>query len=142
MLNQTLKELRKKNKITQEQLAQIIGVERSSIGKYESPTKPVIPSSDILMRMAEYFNVSIDYLMGRENETLQPEKKQTKEEKDIEKIIDNAINSLSGTDGLMFDGEVPATEEEIEQLKNLMRIGVAAAKQRAKEKFTPKKYRK
>ena len=39
-------------KITQEQLAQIIGVERSSIGKYESPTKPVIPSSDIILRIA------------------------------------------------------------------------------------------
>lgn len=66
MLNIKLKELRKANKITQEQLAEIIGVERSSVGKYESPTKPVIPSPDIITRIADYFNVSVDYLLDRE----------------------------------------------------------------------------
>ncbi len=66
MLNQRLKLLRQEKKITQEQLAEIIGVERSSIGKYESPNKPVVPSSDIIVRLAEYFNVSVDYLLGRE----------------------------------------------------------------------------
>ncbi len=66
MLNTKLKELRKVNKITQEQLAEIIGVERSSVGKYESPTKPVIPSPDIITRIADYFNVSVDYLLDRE----------------------------------------------------------------------------
>lgn len=66
MLNQRLKSLRQEKKITQEQLAEIIGVERSSIGKYESPNKPVVPSSDIIIKLAEYFNVSVDYLLGRE----------------------------------------------------------------------------
>lgn len=66
MLNIRLKELRKRNKITQEQLAEIIGVERSSVGKYESPTKPVIPSTDIVNKIADYFEVSTDYLFGRE----------------------------------------------------------------------------
>ena len=67
MLNLTLKELRKQKGITQEQLADILGVERSSVGKYESPSKPVIPSSDVLIRMSEYFNVSIDYLLTSRN---------------------------------------------------------------------------
>ncbi|MDD6988793.1 helix-turn-helix domain-containing protein [Ruminococcus sp.] len=76
-------------------------------------------------------------------DTQQPKKKkQTKDEKEIEKIIENTIENLSNTDGLMFDGEVPATEEEIEQLKSAMRIGLAMAKEKARQKFTPKKYRK
>lgn len=66
MFSEKLKELRKLKKITQEQLADIIGVERSSIGKYESPKKPVIPSTDIQIRIADYFNVTVDYLLGRE----------------------------------------------------------------------------
>ena len=66
MLNQRLKLLRQEKKRTREQLAEIIGDERSSIGKYESPNKPVVPSSDIIVRLAEYFNVSVDYLLGRE----------------------------------------------------------------------------
>ncbi len=58
-----LKQLRKEKGITQEQLAQILGVERSSIGKYEGKDK-VMPSDDIKARIAEYFGVSVDYLLG------------------------------------------------------------------------------
>ena len=61
-----LKELRKRHKITQENLANIIGVERSSIGKYESST--TIPSNETLIKIANYFNVSTDYLLGNKEE--------------------------------------------------------------------------
>ncbi len=98
--------------------------------------------NDKLYVIADLFDVSVDYLLGRESKTHQSEKKQTKDEKEIEKIIENTIENLSNTDGLMFDGEVPATEEEIEQLKSAMRIGLAMAKEKARQKFTPKKYRK
>ena len=60
-----LKNLRKSKKITQEELAKIINVERSSIGKYESAN--TIPSNDTLIKIAEYFNVSTDYLLGKTN---------------------------------------------------------------------------
>ena len=63
--SERLKNLRKKKKITQEQLAQIINVERSSIGKYESTN--TIPSNDTLIKIAKYFNVSTDYLLGNDN---------------------------------------------------------------------------
>ena len=62
-----LKELRKRHKITQEQLAKIINVERSSIGKYESAN--TIPSNDTLIKIAKFFNVSSDYLLGNETKT-------------------------------------------------------------------------
>lgn len=58
-----LRALRKQRGITQEQLAEILGVERSSVGKYEGKSK-VIPSDDIKTRIAEYFGVSMDYLLG------------------------------------------------------------------------------
>lgn len=64
MLALRLKELRKKAGITQEQLAAAIDVERSSVGKYESPTKPVQPSSEVLLKLASYFGVTTDYLLG------------------------------------------------------------------------------
>ena len=60
-----LKELRKHHKITQEQLAKIINVERSSIGKYESTD--TLPSRETLIKIAQYFNVSTDFLLGNEN---------------------------------------------------------------------------
>ena len=64
MLGNVLKELRAKHSITQEQLAAAIGVERSSIGKYEG-NQSVIPSVDVLKAIADYFNVTTDYLLGR-----------------------------------------------------------------------------
>ena len=63
MLSERLKQLRKEKGVTQEQLASILGVERSSIGKYEGKSR-IMPSDDIKRRMAEYFGVSIDYLLG------------------------------------------------------------------------------
>lgn len=63
MFAERLKHLRKNKGITQEQLAAIIGVERSSIGKYEGRSQ-TIPSDDVKYRIAEYFGVTIDYLMG------------------------------------------------------------------------------
>ena len=62
MFGDKLRELRKRYGITQDQLAQAIGVERSSIGKYEGRSQ-VIPSDDIKKRIADYFGVSLDYLM-------------------------------------------------------------------------------
>ena len=63
--SEKLKKLRKEKKITQEKLASIIGVERSSIGKYESTN--VMPSIDVLNRISNFFGVSVDYLLGNEN---------------------------------------------------------------------------
>lgn len=71
MFSDRLKELRKQHKITQERLAQMIGVERSSIGKYETG---VIPSPGILKAIANYFDVSIDFLL--DNDSSQATRKQ------------------------------------------------------------------
>lgn len=63
-IGERIKELRKARGITQLQLAKTIGVEQSSIGKYEGK-EGIIPSDDIKIRIADYFGVSLDYLFGR-----------------------------------------------------------------------------
>jgi len=64
MLKERLKELRRRERISQKQLAEAIGVERSSIGKYEG-NQNIIPSVDVLNAIADYFGVTTDYLLGR-----------------------------------------------------------------------------
>lgn len=59
-----LKKLRIKNKISQEKLADAIGVRKSTISMYESGTR--IPKYDKLKLIADYFNADVDVLMGRE----------------------------------------------------------------------------
>ena len=61
-----LRRLRKEHDITQGQLAEVIGVVPSAVGKYERIPQSY-PSVEALIKIADYFNVSTDYLlMGSE----------------------------------------------------------------------------
>lgn len=62
-----LRSLRKSRNMTQGDLAAAIGVEQSSISKYEGKAQ-VIPSNDVKKKIAELFGVSIDYLLGMESQ--------------------------------------------------------------------------
>ena len=61
-----IKELRNEKGISQEELANAINVKNYSIGDWErSRTEPSI---NTLIEIANYFEVSVDYLIGRSNE--------------------------------------------------------------------------
>ncbi len=60
----SLKELRKKSGLTQQQLADKIWVTKASISYYEKSER--IPSPEVLVKLAEAFHVSTDYLLGVE----------------------------------------------------------------------------
>lgn len=63
MFSDILKKLRKEKRITQLELSEIIGVERSSIGKYESGK--AIPSPAVLMALSDFFGVSVNTLLDK-----------------------------------------------------------------------------
>lgn len=58
-----LKELRKKKNISQLKLAMDLGMNQNSISRYENLERQADYST--LIKFANYFNVSIDYLLGR-----------------------------------------------------------------------------
>ena len=62
-----LKSLRKSLGLTQDELANKLEVSRSTIGMYESGSRE--PDYKTLGAIADFFNVSIDYLLGRTNKT-------------------------------------------------------------------------
>lgn len=57
-----LKELRKERGVTQEDLAKFLNVKRNAISRYETDDRE--PDHDVLIKIAQFFNVSIDYLLG------------------------------------------------------------------------------
>ena len=65
-----LKELRKKNELTQQAVAEQLQVDRSTYAKYEIGR--VCPDQQGLLALAELFGVTVDYLLGREGTTPSP----------------------------------------------------------------------
>lgn len=59
-LNNNLKFLRKKKKLTQESLAEALGISRSKLAGYEAT---ITPPLDMMVKIAEYFSVSLDILI-------------------------------------------------------------------------------
>ena len=60
-----LKELRKNKRITQIALQMQTGIEQSLISKFESGER--VPPTETLVLLAEFYNVSIDYILYRTN---------------------------------------------------------------------------
>lgn len=65
MFSKNLKSLRKEKKISQEQLGRVLHISQRSVSRYESGE--VFPSEIILNSIADFFDVSVDYLLGRTN---------------------------------------------------------------------------
>jgi transcriptional regulator with XRE-family HTH domain len=66
LFSERLKELRESNSMTQIDLAELLNVSRQSVGGYENNTTE--PPTDIVVKIADIFNVTCDYLLGRTND--------------------------------------------------------------------------
>ena len=62
MIGERLKKLRKERKITQDDLAELIGVQKTAVSQYE--TNKNDPSDKIKVNIAKHLNISLDYLLG------------------------------------------------------------------------------
>lgn len=90
--SETLKELMAKRNMSQPELADILGVSRVSISKYQNGK--AFPDYAALVKIAEVFNVTTDYLLGR---------------KDAEKHFFDKTVDL-GEEQLMMDNFLKETE--------------------------------
>lgn len=61
-----LMELREKRGLTQHMAAQLLGVTRAAISHYEKDRRE--PDFEVLNRLADFFQVTTDYLLGRESD--------------------------------------------------------------------------
>ena len=78
MIGKALKALREERGLSQVELAKQLDISASAIGMYEVNSRE--PSDDIKTKIAEYFDVSIDYLLGVSDVRNPNENKNTDEE--------------------------------------------------------------
>lgn len=126
--------------VTSYKLSKEIGITQTTLSNWKSGRST--PNVQNLQKIADYFGVTVDYLMtGVEN----PESKKStltpKDERDISRRLEQTLEDLeNGQEALMFDGE-PMDDETKELLKASLENSIRIAKINAKKKFTPKKYR-
>lgn len=132
---EVIKQLCDEHGIAQTALEKELGFGRGSLGKLKSGGT----SAKRLQKIADYFSVSINYLMTGENTEKKEVELNKRDAKQIESIIANTEQLLK-QDGLMFDGN-PASPEAIESIISAMQVGMEMAKKRNKELYTPKKYK-
>ena len=93
--------LRIKSNLTSKELSRIINISESSISLYENDKRK--PSIKLIIKMADFFNVSTDFLLGVSTNTLSELVKDT--EADISTLLENIITLLSNQNYIIFDGK-------------------------------------
>ena len=64
-LSVRLRQLRLDKRLRQDQVARLVGVSKGAISAYETDIRQ--PSYDVLIRLANLYRVSTDYLLGRQD---------------------------------------------------------------------------
>ena len=137
-LYKRIEDLCKENAVTITSMCKESGASRASLTDLKMGRKQKL-SADTLSKIARYFNVSVDYLLGSKTEkapTLT-----AKDERDIAKTMELLMVQLSDGDSLMFDGD-PMSDEARASILSAMQLGLEAAKVKNKATYTPNKYKK
>lgn len=131
-LSTRLKALRKEKGLTLEQMAKDFNSTAITISRYENGIRD--PKGETLNALANYFDVSIDYLFARTNERNSLSKKG---KADVKKTLDEVLLNFESSDGLMFDGQ-PMNKEEFDSFMQSLEVVLTVAKKKQEEKLRKK----
>lgn len=131
-----LKKLADKQGLSVNEVEEKVGLGKNTLYSWKKKT----PSGTNLTKIADYFNVTTDYLLGR-TDTPQFTRK---DERDVQKILTDMTEGLSNDSSLAYmkNGGEEVDEEDAELLRASLENVIRQSKLIAKAKFTPKKYRK
>lgn len=125
MFSVRLKAMRKDRKETQEDIARLLKVQRTTVGEYERGN--ICPPMDKMKILADHFEVSVDYLMGNTNFRTH-EERQERDALDISKNLKVILDYLENQQtALTFNGEV-LNRESREVLISNIQNGLKTAK--------------
>lgn len=137
---ETLYNLRTTRKVTQSELADYLKISKSLISMYERNQRK--PSFEILEGIADFFNVDMNTLHGINKSASLQKDFTSKDERDIQKRLQNILDDLDDNATLNFyNGDEKMDEETKELLRISLESSIRLAKSRAKQKFTPNKYK-
>ena len=139
---EVFEQLLQKHGVTPYKVAKEACVTQTALSNWKSGRST--PSSKTLQKVADYFGVTVDYLMTGRNDVKEKAPELTaRDERDIAKDLNNIMEKLtSGESGpASYDGE-PLDPEAAALFKDELEIALRRLKLINKEKYTPKKYKK
>ena len=138
---ENLKSLRERNNLSQIELSKKIGLSNVTLSQYEKGVRK--PDIQTLALIAQFFNVTTDYLLGNETPPKFKPQLTDKDKKDIAKQVEDMLDGLDADNPISFklDGN-EIDDDTRELLRQSLQNALEFARLKAKEKFTPKKYRK
>jgi len=109
-----IRELRNAKNLTQEELGKILNVSARSIGFYESGDRD--PDTNSLNKLADYFGVTVDYIIGRSDDHVVGSQSQDHNDTDAnQKNTQYIVDNLERLAKLLDEKKI--TEEEYNLLK-------------------------
>ena len=136
---EVFEQLLQKYGVTTYKVAKETGIPQSTFSTWKNRRNLI--SGDKAKRIADYFGVTVDYLMTGNEDVPKETTLTPKDERDIAKRLEDTLAELENmNEGLMFSGE-PLDDETRELLKASLENSIRIAKINAKQKYTPKKYR-
>lgn len=130
-----LKYLREQKGLSQEKLAELTDLSKSTISMYENGNRE--PKFETLEVLADFFNVDMNTLLDKKREkSLSP-----RDERQIAEDLERMIADLDTQNALAAMGGTVEDQEDRELLKASLLTSMRLAKKLAKEKYTPNKYK-
>lgn len=129
-----IESLRKARKISQGKLEKELGFSNGSISKWKNS----MPTPERLRKLADYFNVSIEYLLTGEKP--ESDELNSKDESDIAKDLENIMNKIKSGENrsLHYNGE-EIDKESLLLLEDALNLGLRRLKNINKEKYSGNK---
>lgn len=106
MAQNRIKQLRNSKKLTQDELGALCGFSGKAVGTWERGERE--PSFEALQKMADYFEVTVDHLLGREV----PDWASNEDVLDLEEMLNSNVNMSYGGENL--------TEEEKQRVNDIL----------------------
>lgn len=107
MFGTKITELRKNKGLTQNEMAKILGVARTTYSSYEQNRR--VPDTEIQNKIADFYNVTLDYLHGREGVPSWADKNDII---DLEEMLNSNVNMAYGGEDL--------TSEQKQRVKDIL----------------------
>lgn len=130
--------LMKEHGVTAYKVSKETGIATSTLSDWKKGRST--PKQDKLQKIADYFNVTIDYLLTGNNQE-KKERDYSLSIKEQEKLDDEAKKIIEELSMSFSKDKDSLSEEDYFAVENAIRTTLEAIKIKNKKKFTPKKYR-